>query len=200
MVGLGPQLVLGSGRLLRLLSLDLHHSLLLGSRLRTQPDKGYRSRNPPKLAKCQDPFTPRLLCAAVDAGTLVALQFDLVLERLAAATATPYGNERALDLRPTADAAEVAERQGLTDEAVVLLDHAAEPPLQGIPDIREAVERAARGGVLAPRDLHDTAMAIDGALRARGSFTNEVPAPPRSHVTLRCSACGRVARYIAGAA
>lgn len=29
---------------------------------------------------------------------------------------------------------------------------------------------------------------------------NEVPAPPRSHVTLRCSVCGRMARYIAGAA
>ena len=29
---------------------------------------------------------------------------------------------------------------------------------------------------------------------------NEFPPAPRSHVTLRCSACGRVARYIAGAA
>jgi hypothetical protein len=29
---------------------------------------------------------------------------------------------------------------------------------------------------------------------------NEVPAPPHSHVTLRCSTCGRFARYIAGAA
>jgi hypothetical protein len=26
------------------------------------------------------------------------------------------------------------------------------------------------------------------------------PPPPRSHVTLRCSNCGRIARYIAGAA
>jgi hypothetical protein len=29
---------------------------------------------------------------------------------------------------------------------------------------------------------------------------NEFPPAPRSHVTLKCSACGRVARYIAGAA
>ena len=29
---------------------------------------------------------------------------------------------------------------------------------------------------------------------------NDIPAPPRSHVTLRCRECGRVARYIAGAA
>jgi hypothetical protein len=29
---------------------------------------------------------------------------------------------------------------------------------------------------------------------------NEFPPRPQSHVTLRCSGCGRVARYIAGAA
>ena len=28
----------------------------------------------------------------------------------------------------------------------------------------------------------------------------DFPPPPRSHVTLRCAGCGRVARYIAGAA
>jgi DNA-directed RNA polymerase subunit RPC12/RpoP len=27
-----------------------------------------------------------------------------------------------------------------------------------------------------------------------------MPPPPHSHVTLRCSRCGRIARYIAGAA
>jgi len=29
---------------------------------------------------------------------------------------------------------------------------------------------------------------------------SDFPPPPRSHVTLRCSGCGRIARYIAGAA
>jgi hypothetical protein len=28
----------------------------------------------------------------------------------------------------------------------------------------------------------------------------ETPPPPQSHVTLRCKNCGRVARYVAGAA
>lgn len=28
----------------------------------------------------------------------------------------------------------------------------------------------------------------------------DFPPPPRSHVTLKCSQCGRTARYIAGAA
>lgn len=29
---------------------------------------------------------------------------------------------------------------------------------------------------------------------------NHTPPPPRSHVTLTCTSCGRMARYIAGAA
>ena len=36
-----------------------------------------------------------------------------------------------------------------------------------------------------------------------GSFQrepSETPPPPSSHVTLRCAKCGRIARYIAGAA
>jgi hypothetical protein len=28
----------------------------------------------------------------------------------------------------------------------------------------------------------------------------QIPPPPRSHVTLQCAKCGRVAKYIAGAA
>lgn len=38
---------------------------------------------------------------------------------------------------------------------------------------------------------------------ASGAFEREpqiLPPPPRSHVTLKCAACGRVAKYIAGAA
>ena len=31
-------------------------------------------------------------------------------------------------------------------------------------------------------------------------FPREAPPPPRAHVTLKCRQCGRVARYIAGAA
>lgn len=113
----------------------------------------------------------------VDAEALNALELDLVLERLAAAAATPYGVERALALRPATDAEEVEHRQSLTDEAVALLDHAAEPPLHGIPDVRDAVERAARGGILSTRELHDVAAAVEGGVRARRSLGDEVPAP-----------------------
>ncbi|HEY8409744.1 MAG TPA: Smr/MutS family protein [Gaiellaceae bacterium] len=113
----------------------------------------------------------------MDEHALDALELDIVLERLAAAAATPYGVERARALGPTADAAEVARRQALTDEAVDLLDHAAEPPLHGIPEVRGAIERAERGAVLGARELFDIAGAVEGALRARGALAQQELAP-----------------------
>jgi len=113
----------------------------------------------------------------VDAQALSALEFDLVLGRLAEATATPYGEERARALEPATDVDEVSRRQALTTEAVALLDHAAEPPLHGIPEIREAVEHAGRGGTLAPRALAQVADAVEGGLRARGALDGQELAP-----------------------
>jgi DNA mismatch repair protein MutS2 len=118
----------------------------------------------------------------VNAQAFGALEFEIVLERLADAAATPYGAERARELRPATDAADVERRQSLTSEAVALLDHAAEPPLQGIPDIRAAVELAGRGGALTPRALLDVAAAIEGALRARASLAGQELAPSLAEI------------------
>jgi len=113
----------------------------------------------------------------VDEQALRALELDVVLERLAASASTPYGIELALALEPSADPGEIARRQSLTDEAVALLDHAAEPPLDGIPDVRVAVERAGRGGVLSVRELFDVAAALEGGLRARKALHEQAHAP-----------------------
>jgi DNA mismatch repair protein MutS2 len=106
----------------------------------------------------------------VDEQALEALELAAVLEKLAAATATPYGAERARSLRPATGAEAVARRQLLTTEAIALLDQTAEPPLHGIRDIRAAAARAARDGLLAPDALADVAATIEGALRARESL------------------------------
>ena len=113
----------------------------------------------------------------MDGQALDALELDVVLERLAAAAATPYGAERACALVPAVEETEVERRQALTDEAVALLDHAAEPPLHGIPDVRSAVERAERGAVLSVRELYEIAGAVEGALRARGVLEQQELAP-----------------------
>ena len=113
----------------------------------------------------------------MDDGALEALEFDVVLERLAEATSTAVGAERARALRPSAAQDDVESRQQLTREAVALLDHAAEPPLHGIRDIRVPVERAARGGVLSSSELADVAATIAGALRARQALEGSEHAP-----------------------
>ncbi len=101
---------------------------------------------------------------------LVALEFPAILERLAAATGTPHGEELARSLVPSTDADEVARRQALTAEAVALLDESAEPPFEGIADIRTWAELAGRGGVLDPPSLRAVADTIGGGLRVRSSL------------------------------
>jgi len=100
-----------------------------------------------------------------------------VLERLEAATGTPYGAERARTLRPARTRAEVEARQALTAEAIALLDEAAEPPLQGIRDVRAAAANAERGGSLDPGSLAAIAATVEGALRARAALAGSELAP-----------------------
>src|SRR5689334_9747453 len=109
----------------------------------------------------------------MDDATLAALEFPALVERLAAATATPYGEELARGLTPSADADEVARRQALTAEAIALIDESAEPALEGIHDVRSAAEHAGRGGVLGPEALHRISTTIAGGLRARAALVEE---------------------------
>ena len=114
----------------------------------------------------------------MDADALAALELPAILERLAAAAATAHGAELARALAPAADPREVARRQALTEEAVALLDEAAEPPLTGIRDVRATAARAARGGVLAPDALADVATTIGGGLAARAALEAEAERAP----------------------
>ena len=112
----------------------------------------------------------------MDARTLRLLELPAILERLAAETASEPGAALAEALLPSPDPVEVARRQALTAEAIALLDEAAEPRLDGIRDVREAVELAARGGVLQPARLRDLRVAVATALAARRAL-EQVEAP-----------------------
>jgi DNA mismatch repair protein MutS2 len=113
----------------------------------------------------------------VDEQALEALEFGAIRARVAAAASTAYGIERAHALSPSSSRAEVERRQAVTAEAVALLDHAAEPPLHGIRDIRSAAERSGRGGVLLPEELAELGATVDGALRARQALAGAELAP-----------------------
>ncbi len=113
----------------------------------------------------------------MDPRSLELLELPDVLERLAGVAASSPGRALCLALEPSPDAAEVGRRQALTDEAVALLDHAAEPELAGVRDARPAAEVAARGGVLDPRTLHAVAGTVGTAVTARAALGSFADAP-----------------------
>ena len=103
----------------------------------------------------------------MDAEALQALELPAITERLAAASATELGAVRARELAPATVVDEVAVRQALTAEGVALLNLAQDPPLAGIADLRPAVARAERDGLLGPAELRAIATAVRVALEAR---------------------------------
>ncbi len=113
----------------------------------------------------------------MDAEAREALELPAILERLAAAAATEPGVLLARALEPSADDDEVRHRQGLTSEAVALLDEGEEPELSGVSDVREAVARAAREGVLGAAELRAVVTTVRVALAARAALEESTLAP-----------------------
>jgi DNA mismatch repair protein MutS2 len=99
---------------------------------------------------------------AVNERTLRILEFDKIIAKVADFTSSAYGKELALQLQPFTELAIVKEAQQITGEAVRLYTENDRVPLGGIFDIREAVKRAAIGGVLGPEEL----LAIGSTIRA----------------------------------
>ena len=113
----------------------------------------------------------------MDARALELLELPAILERLAAAAASEPGRTDALALAPSDDPEEVAERQRLTTEAVALLDHAAEPELGRVHDVRPAAELAERGSTLDTAALRAIASTVEQAVAARLALEAFAEAP-----------------------
>ena len=123
----------------------------------------------------------RFYTCLVDAHALALLEFPLMRDRLADATAFAGGRALAEALVPSPDGAEVARRQALTSEAVRLLDTGAEPRLGGARDVREAAERAGRGGLLGPGALAEIADTVRAGLDARRALAAAAETAPLLH-------------------
>lgn len=104
--------------------------------------------------------------AAADAGTLRALEFAAIVEQLAELTAFGPSRELAEASLPLADRVHVGLLQDQTDEASRLLAEQSQATIGGARDVRQALERARRGGRLAPMDL----LEIAETLRATSAF------------------------------
>ncbi len=113
-----------------------------------------------------DPGADPAVGAAADVGTLRALEFAAIVEQLAALTAFGPSRELAEATMPIADVVHVGLLQDQTDEASRLLAEQSQATIGGARDVRQALERARRGGRLAPADL----LEIAETLRATATF------------------------------
>jgi len=91
----------------------------------------------------------------MDVKTLHTLEYHKVLERLAGYCAFAASTEKAHKLQPTTNIDEAQRRLTETSEAVHMLVTRPDLTIGGARDVRQAVDLAAHGGVLAPTDLLD---------------------------------------------
>lgn len=85
---------------------------------------------------------------------LRVLEFDAVRQRLAYHCETSLGTAAAEVLEPTFDRDDVWRQQALTAEAYELLAHHAPPSLGAVRDLRNALDRARKGGALNGGELY----------------------------------------------
>jgi DNA mismatch repair protein MutS2 len=91
----------------------------------------------------------------MDVKTLHTLEYQKVLERLAGYCAFAASTEKAFKLHPTNNIDEAHLRLAETTEAVQMLVTRPDLTIGGARDVRQMVDLAAHGGVLAPTDLLD---------------------------------------------
>ena len=99
--------------------------------------------------------------------SLITLELPGVLELLARQAVSLPGKERALELRPSFEPGEVRRRQGETSAAKLMIRWHGAPGLADVRDVRSALERAERGGMLNLRELLDIAGVLKTARTAK---------------------------------
>jgi DNA mismatch repair protein MutS2 len=97
-----------------------------------------------------------------------ALEYDRVLEMLAAQTSSSLGRELALALAPSTEFATVSGWLAETAEASASLNSGDRPPFGGVTDVRPAVLRAARGGAIDASELLAVAELVRAGSALRG--------------------------------
>ena len=95
------------------------------------------------------------------------LELPQLLERLSQKAVSEAAKERALRLTPSTDADDVRRLQDETDAARALISLRGSPSFSGVKDVREALARAERGGMLNPRELLTIAGLLTNSRRVR---------------------------------
>ncbi len=89
--------------------------------------------------------------------SLQTIELPAVLELLAAKAASDGAREMARALRPASEPGRVRERQTDTTSAKTMVETKGSPSFSGLKDVRPALARADRGGMLNTRELLDIA-------------------------------------------
>jgi DNA mismatch repair protein MutS2 len=97
--------------------------------------------------------------------SLLVLEFDKILDLLAAETSFAPGHDEARALVPSTDPAWVDRSQRETSEARFLLDSGQGVPMGGLRDIRPLLSRATAGDILEPAQLLDIGQTCEAGAR-----------------------------------
>jgi DNA mismatch repair protein MutS2 len=106
----------------------------------------------------------------MDAKTLHTLEYSKVLEHLADYCAFAASIEKAHKLQPTTNIDDAKRRLAETSEAVYMLVTRPDLTIGGARDVRQPVDLAAHGGVLAPSDLLDIKSTLIAARTLHRTF------------------------------
>jgi DNA mismatch repair protein MutS2 len=109
----------------------------------------------------------------MDPRSIALLEFPLVRDRLAEATAFPPSRRLAEALVPVADPVLVTRGLDETDQARALLTERPGVGIGAAHDIGPAIERAARGGRLDPAQFLEIAETLDAAARLATALADE---------------------------
>ncbi len=122
--------------------------------------------------------------------SLATLEYDKVIERLAALCETAAGRGLARTLLPSPHYAEVLRRQRLTAEARRLLDMKPGLSLAPARDVRDLVRQAALGHVLEPAELLDVHATLTLARQVRDTLDRL-----RVHLPFLADIAGAIAAF-----
>ena len=101
----------------------------------------------------------------MNAKALHTLEYDKIIQKLAATAATSLGREEAEKLYPSQELRVVERRLAATNEAARAIALKGSPPFGGITDVRASLYRAKLHGMLQPTELIEIAQFIMGSRR-----------------------------------
>ena len=105
--------------------------------------------------------------------SLLTLELPAVLEMLSHEAVSDAAKERALELSPSSEPAEVKRRQEETSAAKTMMTVRQSPSFSGVRDVRASLSRADLGGALNTRELMDIARVLQCARLVRGYIADD---------------------------